>query len=122
MAIEDIRAELHHCTMSAQKVRLVIDTVRGKNVDQAVSSLKFLNKAAAIPVGNLIVSAIANAEQNFGLNREGLYVYAISADEAQTRKWRRFGARGRFKPILRRTSHIKVILRERAGKLKGKGS
>jgi large subunit ribosomal protein L22 len=122
MAIEDIRAELCHCTMSAQKVRLVIDTVRGKNVDQAVSSLKFINKAAAIPVGNLIVSAIANAEQNFGLNRENLYVHAITADEAQTRKWRRFGARGRFKPILRRTSHIKVILRERAGKSKGKGS
>ena len=122
MAIEDIRAELCHCTMSAQKVRLVIDTVRGKNVDKAVSSLKFINKAAAIPVGNLIVSAIANAEQNFGLNRENLYVHAITADEAQTRKWRRFGARGRFKPILRRTSHIKVILRERAGKSKGKGS
>ena len=122
MAIEDIRAELRHCTMSAQKVRLVVDTVRGKNVDKAVSSLKFINKAAAIPVGNLIISAIANAEQNFGLNRENLYVHAISADEAQTRKWRRFGARGRFKPILRRTSHIKVILRERAGKSKGKGS
>jgi large subunit ribosomal protein L22 len=122
MAIEDIRAELRHCTMSAQKVRLVIDTVRGKNVDKAVSSLKFINKAAAIPVGDLIVSAIANAEQNFGLNRENLYVHAITADEAQTRKWRRFGARGRFKPILRRTSHIKVILRERAGKSKGKGS
>jgi len=122
MAIEDIRAELRHCTMSAQKVRLVIDTVRGKNVDKAVSSLKFINKAAAIPVGNLIISAIANAEQNFGLNRENLYVHAITADEAQTRKWRRFGARGRFKPILRRTSHIKVILRERAGKLKSKGS
>jgi len=122
MAIEDIRAELRHCTMSAQKVRLVIDTVRGKNVDQAVSSLKFINKAAAIPVGDLIVSAIANAEQNFGLNRENLYVHEITADEAQTRKWRRFGARGRFKPILRRTSHIKVILRERAGKSKGKGS
>jgi large subunit ribosomal protein L22 len=122
MAIEDIRAELHHCTMSAQKVRLVIDTVRGKNVDKAVSSLKFINKAAAIPVGNLIVSAIANAEQNFGLNRENLYIHVITADEAQTRKWRRFGARGRFKPILRRTSHIKVILRERAGKSKGKRS
>jgi large subunit ribosomal protein L22 len=122
MAIEDIRAELHHCTMSAQKVRLVIDTVRGKNVDQAVSSLKFINKAAAVPVGNLIVSAIANAEQNFGLNRENLFIHEITADEAQTRKWRRFGARGRFKPILRRTSHIKVILRERAGKSKGKGS
>lgn len=122
MAIEDIRAELRNCSISAQKVRLVIDTVRGKNADQAVSRLKLLNKAAAKPVGSLISSAIANAEQNFGLNRENLFVHAISADEAPTRKWRRFGARGRFKPLLRRSSHIKVILRERAEKPKKKES
>ena len=122
MAVEDIRAELRNCSISAQKVRLVIDTVRGKNADQAVSRLKFLNKAAAKPVGSLISSAIANAEQNFGLNRENLFVHAISADEAPTRKWRRFGARGRFKPLLRRNSHITVILRERAEKPKTKES
>ncbi len=122
MAIEDIRAELRNCSISAQKVRLVIDTVRGKNAEQAVSRLKILNKAAAKPVGSLISSAIANAEQNFGLNRENLFVHAISADEAPTRKWRRFGARGRFKPLLRRSSHITVILRERAEKPKKKES
>lgn len=122
MAIEDIRAELRNCSISAQKVRLVIDTVRGKNADQAVSRLKLLNKAAARPVGSLISSAIANAEQNFGLNRESLFVHAIFADEAPTRKWRRFGARGRFKPLLRRNSHITVILRERAEKPKKKES
>lgn len=118
MAIEDIRAELRYCTISAQKVRLVIDTVRGKNADQAIGRLKFLNKAAAKPVGALITSAISNAEQNFGLTRENLFVYSITADEAPTRKWRRFGARGRFKPLLRRNSHITVILRERAEKIK----
>jgi len=122
MAIEDIRAELRNCSISAQKVRLVIDTVRGKNAEQAVSRLKILNKAAAKPIGSLISSAIANAEQNFGLNRENLFVHAISADEAPTRKWRRFGARGRFKPLLRRSSHITVILRERAEKTKKKES
>lgn len=122
MAVEDIRAELRNCSISAQKVRLVIDTVRGKNADQAVSRLKLLNKAAAKPVGSLISSAIANAEQNFGLNRENLFVHVITADEAPTRKWRRFGARGRFKPLLRRNSHITVILRERAAKPKKKES
>jgi len=116
----DINAELHYCTISAQKVRLVIDTVRGKQVDQAINSLKFLNKAAAAPVSDLIVSAVANAEQNFGLTRDNLYIKTICADEAPTRKWRRFGARGQFKPILRRTSHIKVVLNERAEKSKGK--
>jgi len=118
MAVEDIRAELRYCNISAQKVRLVIDTVRGKNADQAVGYLKFLNKAAAKPVGALISSAIANAEQNFGLNRENLFIHTITADEAPTRKWRRFGARGRFKPLLRRNSHITVILRERVEKSK----
>jgi len=112
----DVRAELRYCSISAQKVRLVVDVVRGKQVDDAFNRLKFLNKAATVPVGNLITSAIANAEQNFGLNRENLYIHSINADEAPTRKWRRFGARGRFKPILRRASHIKVILREREGK------
>jgi large subunit ribosomal protein L22 len=60
-----------------------------------------------------LASAIANAEENFGVSRDDLLVYRITADEAPTRKWRRFGARGRFKPILRRQSHICVVLRER---------
>jgi large subunit ribosomal protein L22 len=112
----DIRAELHSCSISAQKVRLVIDMVRGKKIDQAFNILKFANKGAAKPVSDLLTSAVANAEQNYGLNRDNLYIHMIVADEAQTRKWRRFGARGRFKPILRRSSHVKVILRERDGK------
>jgi len=55
---------------------------------------------------------MANSEENFGVAREDLYIYKIFADEAPTRKWRAFGARGRFKPILRRRSHVTVILRE----------
>ncbi len=57
-------------------------------------------------------SAIANAEENFGLSRDDLYVSLIWVDGAPTRRWRRFGARGRFKPILRRASHITVVLEE----------
>jgi large subunit ribosomal protein L22 len=64
-------------------------------------------------VSKVVASAMANAEENFGVSRDDLYVYRIFADEAPTRRWRRFGARGRFKPILRRTSHITVVLRER---------
>ena len=58
-------------------------------------------------------SAMANAENNFGLNRYDLYIHSIVVNEGPTRKWRRFGARGRVKPWLRRSSHISVILRER---------
>lgn len=109
----DIRAQLRFLTISAQKVRLVVDLVRGKNAVQAMEILRFAPQNAALPVGKLLASAVANAEENFGVSRDDLFVAKIFADEAPTRKWRRFGARGRFKPVLRRSSHVTVILRER---------
>jgi large subunit ribosomal protein L22 len=109
----DIRAELNNCGVSAQKARLVVNMVRGKNAVEAMNTLKFTPKVAAYHVNKLVASAVANAEENFGVSRDDLYIYRITADEAPTRKWRRFGARGRFKPILRRSSHITVVLRER---------
>lgn len=109
----DIHAYARGVGISAQKVRLVIDLVRGKQVEEALSVLKFTTNAAALPVSKLLASAAANGEENFGVSRDDLYVYRIFADEAPTRRWRRFGARGRFKPWLRRSSHITVILRER---------
>ena len=108
----EVRAVARHVPMSAQKVRLVIDQVRGMNADQALDRLTFMPQAAAKPVYKLISSAIANAEENYGLARDDLYVAEIYADEGPTRRWRRFGARGRFKPILKRSSHITVILIE----------
>ena len=109
----DIRAVLHYCGVSAQKVRLVVDLVRGKPAVWALNTLEFTPKVAAVHVRKLLASAVANAEENFGVSRDDLVVYSISADEAPTRKWRRFGARGRFKPLLRRSSHIQIVLRER---------
>lgn len=108
----DIRAKLSNLDTSAQKARLVVDLVRGKPVAEALNILKFTPNKAAEPVHKLVRSAMANAEENFGISRDDLYIYKIFADEAPTRKWRRFGARGRFKPILRRRSHVTVILRE----------
>ncbi|HKI53862.1 MAG TPA: 50S ribosomal protein L22 [Anaerolineales bacterium] len=111
--MQDIQAHLRSLSMSAQKVRLVVDLVRGMNANEAMEMLRFVNKAAALPVRKLLASALANAEENFGISRDDLYVAKIYANEAPTRKWRRFGARGRFKPVLRRTSHVTVVLRER---------
>lgn len=108
----DIRAELRFLSVSAQKVRLVIDMVRGKRANDALDLLAFTNKGSASELRKLLASAVANAEENFGINRDDLYIYKITADEAPTRKWRRFGARGRFKPLLRRSSHVVVVLRE----------
>jgi len=113
MVTQDIRAKLSHFSVSAQKVRLVIDLVRGKDAVEALEMLRFVQKRSAEPVRKLLASAIANAEENFGLNRDDLYIAKIFADEAPTRKWRRFGARGRLKPLLRRSSHVTIILRER---------
>mgnify|MGYP000574967140 FL=1 len=109
----DIRAYLRFLPISAQKVRLIVDLVRGKDANEALDLLRFVPNRAAQPVLKLLKSAVANAEENFGVSRDDLYVATIFADEAPTRKWRRFGARGRFKPILRRSSHVTVILRER---------
>jgi large subunit ribosomal protein L22 len=109
----DIHAQLRFLSISAQKVRLVVDAVRGKNAVQAMETLRFMPQSAALPVMKLLSSAISNAEENFGVSRDDLFVAKIFADEAPTRKWRRFGARGRFKPLLRRSSHVTVILRER---------
>jgi large subunit ribosomal protein L22 len=109
----DVRAHLSFLSVSAQKVRLVLDAVRGKDANEALQALRFVPSHAAVPVLKLLKSAVANAEENFGVSSDDLYIATIFADEAPTRKWRRFGARGRFKPVLRRSSHVTIILRER---------
>jgi large subunit ribosomal protein L22 len=109
----DYRAHLHFLSISAQKVRLVVDQIRGMGANDAMDVLRYTPRQAAVPVRKLLASAIANAEENFGVSRDELIVATVFADEAPTRKWRRFGARGRFKPVLRRSSHVTIILRER---------
>ncbi len=108
----EVRAIVKYVPMSPRKVRLVIGQVRGMAVDEALAILKFTPKAAAKPVAKLIKSAIANAEENFGLSREDLYVSQIFADVGPTHKRWKAGARGRAKPILKRSSHITVVLEE----------
>jgi large subunit ribosomal protein L22 len=113
MASVNIRAQALSIPLSAQKVRLLVNLVRGKDAVAALNILKYQTQRAAQPVSKVLASAVANAEENFGVSRDDLFVYRIFADEAPTRKWRRFGARGRFKPWLRRASHITVVLREK---------
>lgn len=113
----EVRAVAKHIPISAQKVRLVVDMVRGKDAAEALDILRFMPNKAAEPVYKLINSAVANAEQNYGLEIDELFVSRIFADEGPQRRLApyggRFGARGRFKPILRRSSHVTVILAER---------
>jgi large subunit ribosomal protein L22 len=110
-----VRARARYIPMSPRKVRLVVDLVRGRPVPEALSILKFTPKAAAHPVAKLIASAAASAEEVYGVGREELVVAEIAADPGPTAKRGRFGARGRFKPILKRSCHVSVALREAPG-------
>jgi len=111
----EVRAVAKYIRMSAHKVRLVADLVRGRGVDEALTILRFSPKAAARAVAQVIASAAANAEETHGLATGELYVAEIKADEGPTLKRGRPGARGRFKPLLRRSAHITVVLSARAG-------
>ncbi len=108
-----VRAVGKYVGVSPQKVRLVVDEVRGMDAQEALSQLQFRVHGASKPVAKVIRSAMANAEENFGMSPEDLFIAEIYADGGPVRKWRRFGARGRFKPLLKRSSHITVVLEER---------
>ncbi len=106
----EVRAVAKYIRMSAQKVRLVTDLVRGMDVQEALDVLRFTPKAAAYEVRKVVRSAVANAEENYGVAADELYIAEISADEGPTLKRGRAGARGRYKPLLKRSSHITVVL------------
>ena len=112
MALE-VRAVSKYIRMSPQKVRLVADMVRGMDVGEALSLLQFTPKAAAVEVAKTIKSAAANADENYGVSIDELYVARITADEGPTLKRGRAGARGRYKPLLKRSSHITVVVADR---------
>ena len=110
----EVRAITKFTGISPQKTRLVLDEVRGRNVQEALAILSFMPQQSASVIAKTIKSALANAKENFGLEEGDMYIAKIFADGAPIRKWRRFGARGRFKPWLRRSSHVTVILDERS--------
>jgi large subunit ribosomal protein L22 len=114
----EVQAKVKHVPMPASKVRRVIDVVRGLDADEALNVLQFMPHAAARPVSKLIRSAVANAEENFGVPRDGLYVARIVAEDGPgvmpgKGLRRRYGGRGRWRPIRKRSSHIRVVLDER---------
>jgi large subunit ribosomal protein L22 len=101
--------------MSPRKVRLVVDAVRGMSVEPALAQLTFMSRAAARPVRKLLESAIANAEHNFKLDREGLFIKAALVNQGPTLKRWRPRAMGAAAPILKRTSHVTLVLESRTG-------
>ena len=108
----EVKARSKFIRRSPRKVRLVIDAVRGKSVDEAVAILRFLPNAAAREVLGVVKSAAANAENNYQMAPEDLVITRIYADEGPTFKRFRARARGMASPILKRTSHITVFVEE----------
>jgi len=104
------RAVLRHAWVSAPKVRVVLDLIRGLDVQRAREVLKFCERDAAALVGKLLDSAVANAEKNDNLVGDELYVSACYADEGRTNKRWRPRARGRATRIRKRSAHITVIV------------
>jgi len=104
------RATARYQHVSPYKVRQVLDLVRGLSVDDAERTLQLCEKDAADDVLKVLESAIANAEHNFQLPADELYVAIAFADEGPTRKWGQPRARGRYFRIRKRTSHITLIV------------
>jgi len=106
----EVRAVAKDTGISPRKVRPLVDMVRGKRVDEALTLLKFAPTPTARVVAKVVKSAAANAENNFQMSPSDLKIVSIFADEAQTLKRFRPRARGRVSPILKRSSHITVVV------------
>ena len=112
MAARDTRPSAHakYVRISSSKVKIVIDLIRGKKVDDALAILQFTPKAAAPIVHKVLTSAIANAVNNNEMDRKTLYVAEVYANPGPTLKRFVARSRGSASPVLKRTSHISVVL------------
>jgi len=109
----EAKAIARHLRISAQKLRLVADLVRGKKVEEALGVLEFTPKKGAKIVAKTLRSVVANAENNQSLDVDTLYVKRIEVGGATT--WKRFlpRAHGRATPLRKRTSHLTIVVDER---------
>jgi large subunit ribosomal protein L22 len=111
----EVRAVAKDIRISPFKVRFVVDLVRGKRVDEALTILRFASTPAARAVAKTVKSAAANAENNFQMTPSELRIVRIYADEARSLKRFRAQARGRANQILKRASHITVVVNDEEG-------
>jgi large subunit ribosomal protein L22 len=108
----EARAELKHARISARKAKIVIDLIKGKTVTEALAILKYTNKAASPMLTKIVKSAVANAVNNHKMNESKLYIADAIANQGPTMKRIMPRAQGRAYRIRKRTSHIKVVLKE----------
>ena len=106
----EVRALANDQPVAPRKVRLLLDMVLGRTVDEALTLLEFMPQPSARIVWKVIKSAAANAENNFDLNPDGLKIKSAIAGDARTLKRFRARSRGRMAPVLKRYSHIEVVV------------
>ena len=111
-----IKAVLSKYRMSPKKIRPILSNLRGKRASEAISVLNFLNRKAAEPISNLIISAVSNAKNNNNLEEKDLYISEIFADEGKKLKRFRPRARGRAFMVRKRSSQITVVLENKIAK------
>ena len=108
----EAKATLRYARISSRKVKIVADLIRGKKVDEALAIVKFTPKASSEIIEKLLKSAIANAENNHGMNRVNLIVSEIYANQGPTLKRIRPAAKGSAVRIRKRTCHITIVVKE----------
>ena len=113
MADLQVRAVSKYIMGSPVKMRRIVNSVRGMRAQQALEVLGLLPHGAAQPVSKTVKSALSNAEENFHLDAEDMVITQIYVNEGPRLPRVRYGARGRFKPIKKRLSHITVVLEEK---------
>ena len=106
----EVRALAKDQPVAPQKVRLILDAIKGRSVDEALNLLQFMQQRSARIVWKVVKSAAANAENNFDVNPDGLRVKSASAGDARTLKRFRARSRGRTAPMVKRYSHIEVVV------------
>jgi large subunit ribosomal protein L22 len=111
----EVRASANDIGASTRKVRLILERLPGLSVDQALALLRYAASPHARSVSKVVLSAASNAENNFDLDVDDLVIKRAFADEGRTMKRFRPRSRGRVSPILKRSSHITIILDEREG-------
>ncbi len=109
--VAEARAHVRHVRIAPRKVRIVVDLIRGKNIGDAEAILRHTPKRASVVVAKLLKSAVANAQHNFDMDVRDLYVHAVWVDGGPTLKRIHPRSRGQAFSILKRTSHISVVLR-----------
>ena len=109
----ETRSTQKHIRISPRKVKIVLDLIRGKDLGVAIGIVKNTPKAASPYIAKLVAEACANAEHNFGMNKDKLYVSECYATPGRTLKRIMPRAKGRADRILKRTSHVTIVVKER---------